>query len=170
VPDDDWAWLCLAATYGQLGHVEKAGNALQHNNELRADLGWGRVTQIAVSSRLFRWQGDKKKLKSGLKTAGTPTGGEWYSFIEPNVFENSGDRRIVDIKGVTTIDVSETQAMHDRGVVFVDVLNTGYRGISRAPATSNAARNSLKTGFSMRPRQVSLSRKIRKLLFMPRVT
>ncbi|MCP4766863.1 MAG: hypothetical protein GY875_11395 [Gammaproteobacteria bacterium] len=121
VPADDWAWLYLAATYGQLGQVEKAGKALRRTDQLRAGLGWGPITQVAVVGNLFRWQGDRKALKAGLKNAGMPTGGEWYPLISTNTVAEANERRTASIEGVTIIGVDRARAMHERGVVFVDV-------------------------------------------------
>jgi len=126
VPDDDWAWLYLAASDGQLGKIEKAAEALQRTDQLRADLGWGRITQLAVASKLFRWQGDKTALKAGLKIAGAPTGGEWYPLITVNTITDSNEHRTESIEGVAIIGVDKAREMHDRGVVFIDVLNVWF--------------------------------------------
>ncbi len=128
VPEDDWAWLYLAATYGLLSQIDKAGKALEQADQLRANQGWGPVTQRVVSSKLFRWQGGKKKFKAGLKVAGVATGGEWFSLVKMITRTDGEEGKVYEIEGVPVIDVVEAKSMHERGVVFVDVLNTWITG------------------------------------------
>ena len=114
-PDDDWMLLYLAASYGKLQQIDKGQEALARANELRAKLGWGPVTLLALSHSYWGWQGDIGELRDGLRAIGTPSGGEWYSLIsEQRDFEPPR------VEGVTTIDAKQARSMHDRGALFVD--------------------------------------------------
>lgn len=121
-PEDAWAFVYLAASYGQLNEVEKAGRALIRANELRAKNGWGPITSVLTSHPNFRWYGDRDALKQGLRIAGAPTGGEWYKLI--TYARTVGEETKVFIEGATTIGAAEARALHERGVLFVDTQFT----------------------------------------------
>ncbi len=67
-----------------------------------------------VRHRLFRWVGDRKHLRDGLRKAGVESGDEWAALVTtgPSGYE---------VKGATTIDAETANALHDRGVPFVNV-------------------------------------------------
>ena len=118
-PNDSWTNLYLAASYGQLGQVERAQEALSLTNKIRARDGWGPVTIVSVAHPDFRWQGDKDALKQGLRAAGTPVGGEWYQLIG-----YVGQNQPPLIEGVTVIEVSQAKLLHEQGAIFVDTRST----------------------------------------------
>lgn len=115
-PNDQWAYIYLAAAYGQLNQPEKAHKALARADAIRAEAGFGPVTQVATASSEFRWRwhGKRTKLKEGLGIAGAPKGGEWLQLITKD-----GARQ--EVKGATTIGANQAKVLHDRGAVFVDV-------------------------------------------------
>ena len=91
-------------------------------NALRAKSGWGALTaQTPGDHRIygprryyFKWYGDYKPLRVGLRKAGVPDDLNWRSMI-------SGDRSWFEIEGARTIDAETAQTLHDRGVPFIDV-------------------------------------------------
>jgi len=111
-PDDSWAFVYLAASYGQMNLVEKAKKSLKRADVLRADAGWGPITIVATSLPYFKWQGKKNGLKDGLRVAGAPTGGEWLGLIS----ESTGT---IEIKGAIAVDASGAKKLYDRGALFV---------------------------------------------------
>jgi adenylate cyclase len=115
-PNDSWAYVYLAAAHGQLNQPEKGRKALTRADALRANIGFGPVTQIVTASYRFRWrwQGNRTALKEGLGIAGAPKGGEWLKLITMD-----GSKQ--EVKGATTIDASQAKALHDRGAIFVDI-------------------------------------------------
>ena len=115
-PEDDWMQLYLAASYGKLEKVDEGLAALARADELRARNGWGPLTLLALSNGFWGWIGDVGKLKDGLRAIGAPVGGEWYRLISPQK-----DYEPPQVEGATMIDVAEAHAMHQRGVVFIDV-------------------------------------------------
>jgi TolB-like protein/class 3 adenylate cyclase/tetratricopeptide (TPR) repeat protein len=130
-PDDDWTYVYLVATYGQLGDEGKVKKALERANELRAKAGWGALTIELGADRnssdntryLFKWFGDLKPLRDGLRKAGVPNGNEWRSLV---TIEDKG----VEVKGAVSIDTNTAKKLHERGVTFIDVFfKWGYKRI-----------------------------------------
>ena len=120
-PEDDWAFVYLAATYGQLGHEEEAERAVKKANTLRAKSGWGPLVLNTVGLNrsgggrryYFRWYGDYKHLSEGLSKAGVSREA-WGSLI-------NSDTSVIEVKGAKTIDAETAKIMHERGVPFIDV-------------------------------------------------
>ena len=127
--DDDWAFVYLAAAYGQLGQEREAIRAVQKVNILRAKSGWGALTIQTVGKHssgagrryYFKWFGDYKPLREGLRKAGVAPEINWSSLISPG---SSG----IEIKGAKTIDVKTAKTFHGRGIPFVDVTFKWIQG------------------------------------------
>ena len=117
--EDDWAFVYLAATYGQLNLAEKARAALNRANELRANADWGRITLMVTAHPVFRWQGNRDALKEGLLVAGAPRGGEWYKLIV-------GDGESAEVTGASNIDARKAKLLHDGGALFIDIAETWF--------------------------------------------
>ena len=123
-PDNDWTFIYLVAAYGQLGDEQKAQKALEKANELRARTGWGALTVELGAQRgrdnqtryLFKWFGDLKSLRDGLRKAGVPYGNEWRRLV---TYEGVDTK----IKGAVSIDNSTAKMLHERGVPFIDVYH-----------------------------------------------
>jgi len=122
-PDDDWTYVFLTATYGQLGNAEKAKQAVERANELRAQAGWGALTIELANDRerrgsdfryYFKWFGDLKPMRTGLRKAGVPWGNEWKSL------QTYKDGKL-EINGAMPIDDNTAKMLHERGVPFIDI-------------------------------------------------
>jgi len=129
--DDEWAFIYLAAAYGQLNRTEEAAKAIDKANRLRAKSGWGALTIETVSDHrrygprryYFKWFGDYKHLLEGLRKAGLKTETKWRHLI------SSG----TEVKGAKTIDAEAAKVLHERGVIFIDA---DFKWIqSRIPGT-----------------------------------
>jgi TolB-like protein/rhodanese-related sulfurtransferase len=119
-PDNDWNFVYLAATYGQLGRDDKAKAAVKKANEIRAKWGWDALTLLALGKSTFRWTGDQKSLREGLVKAGVGGGQvNWMPLVVSSI--SSEDEHRYEIEGATTVSVETAKAMHDRGVPFIDV-------------------------------------------------
>ena len=127
-PDDSWAYVYLAAAFGQLNQPEKARKALIRADALRAIAGFGPITEVSTSNPGFkgRWPGKRTALKEGLRFAGAPKGGEWHKLIISN---NKGS----EIKGATSINAVEAKALHDGGALFVETQHNWF--IHRIPGS-----------------------------------
>ena len=128
-PDNDWTYVYLTATYGQLGYTEKAQQAVAEANKLRAKAGWGALTIELAADRkrhgsdiryIFKWFGDLKPLREGLRKAGIPEGNEWRSLV---TYEDG----LAEVKGAVAIDNNTAKSLHERGVPFVDIHWTWVR-------------------------------------------
>ena len=124
-PNDRWAYAYLAAAHGQLNQTDQARKALARADELRANAGFGPITQVATASFEFRWRwlGNRTALKQGLRVAGAPQGGEWLDLVvedDTNQAVEGGSSMNQRIIGATVIDAIQAKALHERGAVFVD--------------------------------------------------
>ena len=64
---------------------------------------------------LFKWFGDLKVVRDGLRKAGVQFGNEWRGLLT-----HAGTE--VKIDGAIVIDSEIAKALHERGVVFVDAF------------------------------------------------
>ena len=110
-PQDDRAYMYLVAGYGYLGREQDAKPVISKSNKLRISAGWGGLTQEEIP--YFKWVGDPKKLREGLKRAGVESGNEWYALQT-----RTGDT--FEIEGATKIGVETAKQLFDQGVSFVD--------------------------------------------------
>lgn len=117
-PENDWNFVYLAATYGQLGHDDKAKITMKEANEIRARWGWDVLTLRSLGKPSFKWTGNDKALRDGLVKAGVSGGQvEWMALISS---DSEGQYKV---DGATIIDAEAAKAMFDRGVPFVDVYS-----------------------------------------------
>jgi TolB-like protein len=114
--------LWLAATYGHLGRVEEAKQAIQTFREREAKTGWffDIRTLAFVDIWWFKEQADIDRLRKGLSIAGVPAGSA-YSIEEKDLVSQTNEGP--EVKGATAIDVTTAKALFDRGIPFVDVRN-----------------------------------------------
>ncbi|MFC1560481.1 tetratricopeptide repeat protein [Pseudomonadota bacterium] len=128
-PEDDWTFIYLAATYGQLGHEDEATRAVEKANALRAKSGWGALTMQTVGTHrdmggrryYFKWFSDYKPLREGLRKAGVMPEVNWSSLI------NSGSSGF-EIQGARTIDIKTAKALYERGVPFISMHFSWVQG------------------------------------------
>jgi tetratricopeptide (TPR) repeat protein len=121
-PDDDWVFVYLAATYGQLEHGEEAIRAVEKANALRAKSGWSALTIQTVGDHrdgsgrryYFKWFGDYNPLREGLRKAGVKPEANWSSLLSSGA---SG----FEVKSAKTIDVETAKTLHERGVPFISM-------------------------------------------------
>jgi Tfp pilus assembly protein PilF len=124
-PENDWNFVYLAATYGQLGLENEAARAIEKANQLRAKSGWGALTtgivgknrQLGGRGYYFKWYGDYKPLREGLRKAGVPPDVNWRSLVSTGATD-------FEIEGATSIDAETAKKLHERGVPFIDIWTT----------------------------------------------
>ena len=152
-PNEDWQYLLLAGTYGQLGREEEARSALETFNELRAKAGKSDpVTLQGLISWKFKEQKDRERWREGLRRAGMPPGREPVAAAEKLIYQTGEGP---EVKGATTVDVAAAKALFDRGVPFVDVRDDSYWADGHIPG---AVQLHPSRAFS----QIELSRIVRK--------
>jgi TolB-like protein/class 3 adenylate cyclase/Tfp pilus assembly protein PilF len=71
-PDDEWPFMALAASFGQLGRTEDAAAALARHNQIRIEHGGVPLTMSNAPRLRFRRTADVQRLWKGLRLAGVP--------------------------------------------------------------------------------------------------
>ncbi len=113
----------LASSYGPLGRINDANDAIESANELRAKLGEGFLnletkTDWHLEGGIdFSRSGEKQaqeRLRAGLTEIPALT---WQHLV---THFKGGDKHWFKVKGATAIDVHTAKSLHDRGVTFVD--------------------------------------------------
>jgi rhodanese-related sulfurtransferase len=108
---------------------EEAIRAVEKANALRAKLGWGALTTQTVGDHregagrryYFKWFGDYKPLREGLRKAGVTPEANWSSLVSSGV---TG----FEVKGAKSIDAKIAKTLHERGVPFIDINNKWLYG------------------------------------------
>jgi TolB-like protein len=135
--------LWLAATYGHLGRVQEAMNAIKMFDEHKAKTGWFFYLDLEfVNIWWLKEQADIKRLRKGLAIAGVPPEKARFA-VGRNLISQTNEGP--EVKGATTIDVTTAKALFDRGVPFVDVRNMRHWSRGHIP---RAVHLSLYTVFS----------------------
>ena len=125
-PDIEFQWRDLAMTYAYLGRFEEAKAAIAKFNAIS-----GRTLTLQGFESYATDQYDYNRdylaqMLEGLRLAGVP----------PGVIEQRGEVSYRDlvtksagtfsVEGAIKIDASEAQALHNRGVVFIDVRGKSF--------------------------------------------
>ncbi len=135
--------LWLAATYGHLGRVQEAEQAIQTFYEGAGKTGWFFDLRLEfVDIWWLKEQADIERLRKGLRIAGGPAGSA-YSVVGKDLISQTNEGP--EVKGATTIDVATAKAFFDRGVPFVDVRSERHWSKGHIPG---AVHLPLYTGFS----------------------
>ncbi len=136
-------YLTLASAYGHLGRIEEANAAVEKYHI--ANTGINILTPLTVQEAGFWWYWDlydydpayRENLKEGLRKAGVPEGAgtdlaydEYRSLI-------SKDEGVYYVEGATRIGAAAAKALHDEGVVIVDVRDSATYGAGHIPGAYN---------------------------------
>ena len=138
-PEDDRAFVYLAAAYAHLGREEEAKNAVMQANRLREERRWGELSLEDIS--FWNWMGDRTSLREGLAIAGLKSGSEWKSRVIRTV---DG----IDVEGPTKINVEKAKKLHESGVPFIDTSRIFIQG--RIPGAHNLIWHRGKLSFGPR--------------------
>jgi TolB-like protein/rhodanese-related sulfurtransferase len=129
--DDDFPWIYLASSYGHLGRIKDADDAIESANDLRAKRGesflniqskteWhflGGIDFTRVGGKQAR-----ERLRVGLTEIPALT---WQNLVTHFSAEQEG--HWFEVKGATAIDVHTAKSLYDRGVTFVDARPERFR-------------------------------------------
>lgn len=119
-------WMTLAAAYGHLGRLDEIPGVIADYNAKALPAFFDPFT--VEESQQF-WMGDSfnvhtpymDNLVEGLRKAGVPEGAGMdiqQAEYKPLMTRTNGE---YDVRGATKVDAAQARALHDRGVVFVDV-------------------------------------------------
>ena len=125
-PEDDRAFVYLAAAYAHLGREAEAKTAVMQANRLRAERRWGELSLDDVN--FWKWVGDRQRLRAGLAMAGVKSGNAWSSRATTTA---DGIR----VEGPTKISVEKAKELHESGVPFIDTSRMYVQG--RIPRAHN---------------------------------
>jgi TolB-like protein/class 3 adenylate cyclase len=122
--DDEFPWIYLASSYGHLGRIKDADDAIESANDLRAK----RRESFLILERNLRgshFQGEidfsrvggvqaQERVRAGLTEIAALT---WQNLV---THVEGLDGHWFKVKGATMIDEHTAKSLHDRGVTFVD--------------------------------------------------
>ncbi len=139
-PDRDQDYVTLAAIYGHLGRTKDLDAVLKKISEL-----WAGYPPLTVQGVAFWWYGQifeydevyRDRLLAGLRKAGVPEGAGTdikYANFKRLIHASAGE---YDIEGATKVDAAKAKALHDQGVVFVDVRDAIEFGLGHIPSAAN---------------------------------
>ena len=140
--------LWLAATYGHLGRVQEAEQAMQTFRERQAKTGWffDARTLYFVDIWWLKEQADIERLRKGLGIAGVPAG-RAYSIVGRELVSQTNEGP--EVKGATAIDVTTAKALFDRGVPFVDVRSLRHWSKGYIPGAVHLGGNPVFSEFRL---------------------
>jgi len=113
-PQDDRAFIFLAAAYGHLGRFEESKSAVRSANTIRERNGWSRLNRAEIG--YWKWVSDRKNLQDGLAKAGVEYGRHWAD----RIVTIDAVANLIDVVGATRIGIEKAKQLHDRGVPFID--------------------------------------------------
>jgi TolB-like protein/rhodanese-related sulfurtransferase len=140
IPGD---YLTLVATYGHLGRLGDAAAAAASYNEKVLAISY--TTPISVQETGYWWYGDlysyheayREHLQEGVRKAGVREGVGTdlaYNEYRPLI---SKDKGVYSVEGATKIDAATAKSLHERGLVFVDVRDSGSFDLGHVPGAHN---------------------------------
>ncbi|MGH6719455.1 MAG: rhodanese-like domain-containing protein, partial [Alphaproteobacteria bacterium] len=136
-------YVTLASAYGHLGRIQEANAAVEKYHQAFSALNY--PTPLTVQEMGYWWYWDmydydpgyRENLKEGLRKAGVPEGAgtdlaydEYRSLI-------SKDEGVYFVEGATRIAAGTAKALHERGVVFIDVRDGGSYDAGHVPNAFN---------------------------------
>jgi tetratricopeptide (TPR) repeat protein len=129
-PDNELPLIYLASSYGHLGRVKDADNAIEAANDIQAKLGMGSLTlekkPDTYNDTPFRGEIDfprfggklaQARVRAGLSDIPALT---WQYRVTTHEILGSGNTWF-EVEGATEIDFSTAKSFYDRGMVFIDV-------------------------------------------------
>jgi rhodanese-related sulfurtransferase len=129
--DDEFPWIYLASSYGHLGRIKDADDAIGSANDLRAKRGESFLNLESKTENHF--QGEIDFSRSGGKQAqGRLRAGlteipalKWQNLATH--FAAGSIKHWFEVEGATAIDVHTAKSLYDRGVIFVDARSEKNR-------------------------------------------
>ena len=107
-PEDEQAWVYLAAVYGHLGKTQEGQVAVETVDALRIERGVGELTLEYIDYGQFGQSLNRSRLKAGLTNIPEP---EWKSLIRRTA---AG----YEVRGATVIDAPAAKVLHEQSAVF----------------------------------------------------
>ena len=128
-PDSDVPLIYLASSYGHLGRIDDADDAIETANDLRNMMGLGELTirpseifavepsvWFKLSFARFGSKAVQDHVRSGLTVIPAL---KWQYLVTAHGVLGPGNDWF-EVEGATQIDISTAKSLYDRGVVFID--------------------------------------------------
>jgi tetratricopeptide (TPR) repeat protein len=137
-PDNELPLIYLASSYGHLGRIKDADDAIEAANDIRAKLGFGDLSLEKTSRYFSPFQGEidftriggkptEARVRAGLADIPALTWQYRVTVIEPDAATSVGQTNVLfEIDGVTEIDIQTAKALYDQGALFIDVSNEDF--------------------------------------------
>jgi TolB-like protein/rhodanese-related sulfurtransferase len=140
-PDNEMPLIYLASSYGHLGRIDDADDAIETANALRNTIGLGELS-IRPSHRFSGYPTDKwdlnfkrfgtKATQDHLRAGLTDIPAlQWQYLLAP------GGRVM---KGATQIDIPTAKSFHDRGAIFIDTSGESMWNAGHIPGAVHLSR------------------------------
>jgi len=139
-PDNEIPLIYLASSYGHLGRIDDADDAIETANDLRNTMGLGQLS-IRPSEAFAALPSDKYRphferfgskaaqdhLRAGLTDIPAL---KWQYLVTVHAILGAGNSWF-EVEGATQIDIPTAKSFHDRGVIFIDasgesIWNAGH--------------------------------------------
>jgi len=128
-PDSEAPLIYLASSYGHLGRMDDADDAIETANDLRNLMGLGELSirsietfalDPSVASELKLARFGSKTVQDNLRAGLTDIPAlKWQYLVTAHSVLGPGNDWF-EVEGVTQIDIPSAKSLHDRGVVFID--------------------------------------------------
>jgi TolB-like protein/class 3 adenylate cyclase/rhodanese-related sulfurtransferase len=140
-PDNDLPWIYLASSYGHLGRIEAADDAIDKANDSRNLVGLGELSLREVRAYApdpFDYQIDFPRfgskpvqdlIRAGLTDIPLL---KWQYLVTAHTVLGLGNSWF-EVEGATPIDVPTAKSFHDRGVPFLDTSAEGAWKVGHIP-------------------------------------
>ncbi len=127
--DDEFLWIYLASSYGHIGRIKDADDAIGSANDLRARRVESFLNIESKTENHFQGEIDfsrsggkqaQERLRAGLTEIPALT---WQNLVT----HFAQDNHWFEVKGATAIDVHTAKSLYERGAVFVDARTEKIR-------------------------------------------
>jgi TolB-like protein/class 3 adenylate cyclase len=128
-PDSEAPLIYLASSYGHLGRMDDADDAIETANDLLDLMGLGELSirpgetfslEPSIVSELKLARFGSKAVQDNLRAGLTDIPAlKWQYLVTAHSVLGPGNDWF-EVEGVTQIDIPSAKSLHDRGVVFID--------------------------------------------------
>jgi rhodanese-related sulfurtransferase len=142
-PDNELPLIYLASSFGHLGRIKDADDAIEAVNDLRAQAGLGDLSLGTKSnSYISPFQGEidftriggrpaQERVRAGLTDIPAL---KWHYLVTPHSVPGPTNDWW-EVEGATRIDAATAKSLYDRGVVFINVSGVGWWKEGHIPGT-----------------------------------
>ena len=143
--DNELPWIYLATTYAYLNRIDEGDAAIEAANDLRDRMGLGGSLSLEraqsanspftgeIDFSRFGGKFARERVRAGLSRLPMMT---WQYLITVHLIPEPGMTRL-EVEGAFEIDLATAKAFHSRGVVFIDLNDTGVWKQEHIPSSVN---------------------------------